>query len=153
MNVTACLGPRLDPAVWIDASQGSQRLPIKVAPAVAPNAAVGPDQAYLKSIEYLKGVVEHPSQFVSDEESDSLPAASEMDFGMELADNYEDSQIEEVSAEDVQEGAVSDGSQRAESDASSGEEQPEDGEELEVRFSDGMNKRTGIFGSLHWAVK
>ncbi|KAH7669926.1 zinc finger protein, partial [Aphelenchoides avenae] len=125
----------------------TQRLPVKAVPADAPlNATSGRNPAYLESIEYLKGAMQNPSQFDIDMESDgatpqSATVASQagaltssyMDFVMDLANDYVDSQMEAVAAEVMQEGAESEGIQRTESDASSENQlPPEDDEESEA---------------------
>ncbi|KAH7719396.1 hypothetical protein AAVH_13157 [Aphelenchoides avenae] len=143
--VDTLLGQRLDAAAWADASQGSQRLPVKVVRATPLKAAVGRSPAYLESLQYLKGVVQRPSQFDADEESDSvtlqpaivpshasMPTASQMDLMADLADDYPDSQTEAVAAEVMQEGIASDRSQQPESDAPSDNIQSEEEEESEA---------------------
>ncbi|KAH7718274.1 hypothetical protein AAVH_14244 [Aphelenchoides avenae] len=90
--------------MWVDASQGSQRVPVKVAPL---NAAVDPNPAYLKSLGILSGGAQHPSQYDIEEESDA--------------------------AEGTQEGTESEGSQRTDNDASFYRDQQVEDEESEVR--------------------
>lgn len=125
-------------------------------------AAVGRSPAYLESLQYLKGVVQRPSQFDADEESDSvtlqpaivpshasMPTASQMDLMADLADDYPDSQTEAVAAEVMQEGIASDRSQQPESDAPSDNIQSEEEEESEVHLRNVRHLRIRIFGSLH----
>lgn len=139
------IGPFLDDTVWVDASQGTQCLPIKVAPAL--DTAVVPSPEYIESLAYLKGYVQHPSQFDADEESDSatlrpatvasqasLATSSFMDFVTGLANDYVDSQEEPVAAEIMQEGVASGGSHRTVSEASADHQLLDEDERSEVRF-------------------
>ncbi|KAH7719401.1 hypothetical protein AAVH_13162 [Aphelenchoides avenae] len=133
VDFTTWLGPRRDNVVWVEASQGSdytQRLPVKVAPLPALQRTAGPSRAHRESLNFLKGVVHHPSQFFTEEESDaatSRPASSSSQAGklassrvvfmMDLDDDVVVCQMESVPAEIMQEGAASDDTQRTESEA------------------------------------
>ncbi|KAH7718299.1 hypothetical protein AAVH_14270, partial [Aphelenchoides avenae] len=132
VDVSTCRGYRREDAVWIDASQGSeytQRLPVRVAP------------AHLESVEFLKGVVQHPSQYYADQELDNAklqlasiavkagrPNSSPEDISPQIAN---ESMMEPAVAEDTQHGVESGDSQRTDSDASSDNVLREEDEESE----------------------
>lgn len=121
--------------MWIEASQGpdyTQRLPARVAPESRLNTAVGRKPAHLESIAFLKGVVEHPSQYYADEEPDNAKLQA-VSIVSEASAPTSSLGNDDSASSDVEDGAEPDDSQRTKSDTSSDNVLREVDEESEVR--------------------
>lgn len=123
---------RLDASLWTDASQGSQRLPVRVIP--APEHVVSRttrDYPSRASVEFLRRVVQHPVQYetnvdpsdiaVRNPDSDIPSYAS---LTMDVVGSAANSQLSAVAAEVEQEDAGYTYNQRTESGRPGSASQP-----------------------------
>lgn len=115
---------RFGASLWTDASQGSQRLPVRVTQAPEQRGPVRQEHVRRDCVEYLRAFVKNPSQYEADD-APSQAAASRSEtatppyasFSMEAADcianaNSQPTAVASVIPQEVAESTLSQSSDR-----------------------------------------